>query len=312
VGARRGRQGLGPFVAGHLTSLGARVPCFLATCPETRDSAARILAEDHGVEARGYCGLDALLCRERIDALAILSPSETHEHYLELALEARLHVLCEKPLIWGVPELAQRARELVERFAAANLLLRENCQWPFTLEGFAKLHPGVLEAPLRSFAMCLSPISGGLTMLVDSLSHPLSVLQTLAPHADSHVEDPRFEVRRGGDAITVRFRYAGPGEPVEVEVLLERSERFPREASYAVNGHRVDRRIRASDYAHFLVAGERSVELLDPLRELLRVFLYDLSFVLTGAAKPAKSTVIPQRMAMFEDVVQAFRSELGS
>ena len=43
VGARRVRQGLGPFVTRHLVSLGAEVPAFLGTSASTIDVAAREL-----------------------------------------------------------------------------------------------------------------------------------------------------------------------------------------------------------------------------------------------------------------------------
>jgi len=106
VGARRRRQGLGPFVARDLVRAGARVPCFAATSAATRDAASGQLAATCGIEARGYTNVDEMLARERLDALAILSPAETHAAYLESALAAGLHVLCEKPLVWGRPDLA--------------------------------------------------------------------------------------------------------------------------------------------------------------------------------------------------------------
>ena len=55
IGARRARQGLGPFVARELRAAGAEVPCFLTTRPETGAQAARDLREQAGVEA--HCRL---------------------------------------------------------------------------------------------------------------------------------------------------------------------------------------------------------------------------------------------------------------
>ena len=51
----------------------------------------------------------ALVAAEAPDALAILSPSDTHESHLHAALGAGLDVLCDKPLVWGGSRLAARA-----------------------------------------------------------------------------------------------------------------------------------------------------------------------------------------------------------
>ena len=290
IGARRVRQGLGPFVARHLVALGAEVPCFLGTRPET------IAESERALGARGYADLAELLAREKPDALAILSPSETHERYLEAALEARVHVLCEKPLLWNGPGLARRAALLCERFAAASLLLRESCQWPYTLPAYRVLHPGV--GPPRSFAMRLSPAAHEpRQMLGDSLSHPLSLLQALGG-----VRRPRGGGRALGAARarwSCASRIAPRHSPWRSEVRLRSSDRLPREAAYAVNGHWAEREIRPSDYAFRFRDGAREVDVPDPLRELLRDFLAALAT--RGGPDPA----IPARMALLEQILEA-------
>lgn len=292
IGARRVRQGLGPYVARHLVELGAEVPCFLATRPETVAESERALG------ARGYTDLRELIAREQPDALAILSPSETHERYLEAALEARLHVLCEKPLLWTGPDLAGRAARLAARLAAAGLLLRESCQWPYTLPAFRALHP--VLGPLERFGMRLSPTSRDpRQMLGDCLSHPLSLLQALAGEP-ARVEDVFVSAQPG--AVQLRFRYRGAAVSLACEVSLRSSDQLPRQAAYAVNGHWAERRIRAADYTFSFQDGERTVPAPDPLRELLRGFLAALPAA--GAAPPA-DPAIPARMALLEQILEA-------
>jgi predicted dehydrogenase len=291
VGARRVRQGLGPYVARHLLALGAEVPCFLASRPETVAESERALG------ARGYTDLAALLAKEEPDALAILTPSETHERFLEAALEARVAVLCEKPLLWNGAGLARRAASLAERFAAAGVLLRESCQWPHTLPAYRALHPSV--GPLRSFAMRLSPAADDpRQMLGDALSHPLSLLQALTDAAPASAEAVSITALRG--EVDVRFAYRTALATVPCEVRLRSAERLPREAGYAVNGHWAEREIRLSDYAFRFRDGSREVDVPDPLRELLRAFLEAL--MTPGApADPA----IPRRMALLEQILEA-------
>ena len=293
IGARRVRQGLGPYVARHLVELGAEVPCFLGTRPES------IAESERALGARGYSDLSELIAKEKPDALAILSPSETHERYLEAALEAGVHVLCDKPLLWNGPGLARRAARLVERFAAAGLLLRENCQWPYTLAAYRSLHPDV--GPLASFAMRLSPISREpRQMLGDALSHPLSLLQALTGAAEARAQQVVLVARPG--EVLLRFSYQLATSAVACEITLRSSDRLPREAAYAVNGQWAERRIRPADYTFTFIDGEREVPAPDPLRELLRDSLAALP---TRGASVPPDPAIPARMALLEQILEA-------
>jgi hypothetical protein len=299
IGARRVRQGLGPYVARHLRELGAEVPCFLGTRPET------IAETERALGARGYADLGELLAREKPDALAILSPAETHERYLEAALEARVHVLCEKPLLWEGDAPAERAAALCARFSEACLLLRESCQWPYTLPAYRALHPGV--GPIRSFAMRLSPSSDDpRVMLGDSLSHPLSLLQALTEGAAASVERVALLAQPG--RVELRFAYRAPTYEVACEVRLRTTERPPREAAYAVNGHWAEREIRPSDYAFRFRDGAREVAVPDPLRELLGDFLAALP---TRGEAGAPDPAIAPRMAHLARILESLPAARG-
>jgi hypothetical protein len=288
IGARRVRQGLGPFVARHLMELGARVPCFLAARTESVPETERTLG------ARGYGDLGRMLAEEKLDALAILSPSETHEGYLAAALDAGLHVLCEKPLIWGGAGLAGRARAFEQSFRAAGLGLRECCQWPYTLPAYRALHPDT--GPVRSFAMRLSPASyEPCAMLGDSLPHPLSLLQALVP-GPAEIGDVRFEALAPG-ALRLAFAWRAAGSRVAVEIALVTQERPPREAAYAVNGRWAERRIRPADYALSFADGAREVPVPDPLRALLADFVKEPSRPPGGESG--------ERMALLERILDA-------
>jgi len=307
IGARRVRQGLGPFVARFLSELGAEVPAFLGTSARSIQAASADL-ERHGVTgARGYTNLSDMLAREDLDALAILSPAETHEAYLEAARNAGLHVLCEKPLIWGAANLAQRTQNIAEDFSARGLLLAENCQWPEVLPTFHELYPGSVDEPLESFAMYLSPASLGAQMIGDALPHPLSLLQALDPSTHAELMDPR--VSSGDPAaeeLALEFLYRTPRADVEVKIELIRSESLPRRAGLTINGRTAERRIRLEDYSLSLVAGTRELPLEDPLLCRLRRFLADLDLARHGRLPPPFP--IPQRARMLERLLETFQS----
>ncbi len=305
------RQGLGPFVARDLAAAGIEVGAVLGTGPESARAAADDLVAVLGEAPRAYTDLDRLLRDEAPDALAILSPSRTHEGYLRAALEAGVHVLCEKPLIWGGAELAARARRITAGFRERGLLLFENCQWPCALDAFFALHPDAArDAPPERFWMLLSPVSAGIEVLGDSFPHPLSLLQALVPRADLRLESLRLD-GSGSDTrdLGVRFELrAGTARPIECHVELRHAAESPRPAAIGLDGRVAQRRISMPDYSFELVDGERSVALPDPLTTHLRDFAGQLGRVLAGEPVPDPRPSAT-RMALLEQVAGAFERQ---
>src|SRR5262245_38765105 len=99
MGARRTRQGIGEHVARFPHREGAGVRAIVGTSAESVGEARKALAA-RGIQCRGYPSLEAMLAAERLDALAVSSPIPTHRAALDLAAEHRLHVLCEKPIVF--------------------------------------------------------------------------------------------------------------------------------------------------------------------------------------------------------------------
>ena len=309
VGARRRRQGLGPFVARDLVAAGARVPCFLGTSEATLEVAGRDLVSWAGVEARGYVDLEVMLAAESLDALAILCPAEAHAAALEAALGRGLHALCEKPFVWGEPDLARRAREIVAAFDRAGLTLWENCQWPYALPAFERLHPGALGAPPRRFEMGLEPASRGLQSLGDTLPHALSLLQRLAPGAQVAAEDVSFSTHDpDSETLSVRFVYRSDGRTIEVTVALRQSHGQPRRAWLALDGRRAERVVSMEDYQLSFASSDRAVPIEDPLTLLISDFVS----ALRAGAQPDRAKrlrEITQRMQLLADVVAEYARE---
>jgi predicted dehydrogenase len=308
IGARRVRQGLGPYVARDLVAAGASVPCFLATSQPSREAAARELREAVGVEACGYLDLAAMLAEEPLDALAILSPSATHGRYLAAAAERGLHVLCEKPFVWDEPDPVGRTRALLDAFAGRDLVVFENCQWPYTLPGFEALHPGALASPPRRFEMELEPMSRGRDSLGDALPHALSLLQALVPGEDARVEAIGFSTRDPrSDALRVRFLYRTEVAACEAEVALRRGDTLLRNASYSLDGRRARRLVAPQGYRLCLADADRRVAIADPLPQLVADFVAALAGADRGAIPPP--TRILKRIQLLSGLVSAWESE---
>jgi predicted dehydrogenase len=108
---------------------------------------ARAFATQHGI-ARAWGSYDQLLDDKSIDAVYIALPTALHAEWVQKALEAGKHVLCEKPLTTR----AEVAEELVRMAGACNLVLQEGMHIRF----LRKLHRqralvtgGDLGRPLR-------------------------------------------------------------------------------------------------------------------------------------------------------------------
>ena len=311
IGARRRRQGLGPYVARFLSEAGAEVPCFLTTSESSRDEAAEQLAETAKLRPRGYIDLGAMLAAEQLDALAILSPHGEHAGHLEAALEAGLHALCEKPLVWGAGNLGVAAARVAAAFDDRGLLLWENCQWPYPLAAFERLHPGALDRTPRRFAMQLQPASRGARMLADSLPHPLSLLQALTPAGPCAVEGVRFSSTDPEAAcVRVGFRHRAGDAVIEVEVELRHGSSQPREAGLTIDSHSARRLVAAEDYRLSFGDDGRTVPLEDPLALLVADFVRVLGDE-AGGSGATRSGEIAQRMQLLGDIVDAYEHAGG-
>jgi hypothetical protein len=313
IGARRRVLGTGPYVARFLSASGCELVGILGTSEASVAEAQRVLARDYGLAPKGYIELETMLRRERPDIVAICSPNAAHRAQLEACCRAGAHVLCEKPLWWpaGDPDpraLGLEARRVAEGFAASNLLLRLNAQWPQTLPAYLALQPENRGCAVKSFEMRLSPVLSGPIMLIDSASHLLSMLEALV--GLGRIEAP--SARWGGDeasSLLVSFSYASGRGDVDCRFRLQRCPEPPRPAWYAINGRRAERRISLPAYEMEFVDGERSVPLEDPLKLHVEDFVQS---VRRGAPTEVESLVASlENLALLTRVVKQQAGECG-
>ncbi|MBL9077280.1 MAG: Gfo/Idh/MocA family oxidoreductase [Planctomycetes bacterium] len=300
VGAGRTQQGLGPYLAAAFEEAGCRVTAVAGRDAHGALRGARQLAQQlgHAVDAAASV---AALARE-VDALVVASPVPSHATALDAALAAGIPCLCEKPLVGWREAAAGRAR--VQTFAARGLLLVENCQWPFVLSAFDELFPQLRSEPVRQVAMGLSPVGRGPSMVEDSLSHVLSVVQALVPWTGAALLD---RIRRTDGSPTaehdvVQFTLRQGSDECAVALHLDRCPEPPRPAWLEVNGHRLDRRI-GPGYTIEFTDGERTVKTRDPLRELV----YRFAAFLTQPHRDRTQTcadLVDTRLRLYADVLR--------
>jgi len=311
AGVVRRRQGIGEHLARFVAAHGGDVRAFLGSRPETLAEGHDVLAR-HGIAAQGYCDLRELQARTPVDALVIAAPVGTHAAYLEQALELGLHVLAEKPLVGVTAQDAARTERVVASFAERGLILWENVQWPFTLAAYRELHPAVMSAPLRQFAMRLSPREGGaMHMLQECISHPLSLLQAVAPPTGDELRGLAFSTSDpAAERLEVSFRHPGGERGVAVRIELEACPEQPRPARYEFNGAPADRQVRMEDYALTFRHAGRSVPVPDPTSALVAAFL---EAVRGGSAcdQPVSGPAVSWRARALAEIVAGFARVSG-
>jgi predicted dehydrogenase len=244
IGARRVRNGTGPFLARQVVDAGGELVAVLGTTTATTNSAVQGLAAD-GYQTEGYTSFEAMANETRPDAVIISTPAGTHRPWLESCLLHELHALCEKPLLSAFD---QEAAILPYRFAAMGKVLVENCQWPYTLAAFRELHPSVDFGKVTRFRMMLAPEFRGLSRWIETMSHPLSLLQSISP-GPAELEDLRFH-ESGPNASDSRlnFVFRNVDRAIECEVLLADTGERPRPAEFAFDDKVCRRRVKMPEY----------------------------------------------------------------
>jgi len=292
VGARRARQGIGEFVARFLHREGVSVRAVVGTREETVTEARASLYEKYEMSCAGYTSLEEALEQARPDLVAICSPIEAHAAHLEAAAAAGVHCLAEKPLWWGESDDREAVtRDLVSAFVRRGRVLGQVTQWPFTLTGFFRVHPELAGVPVKRFEMRLSPIVRGTRMVLDSASHPLSMLYALAGPGEAESPSARFlDAERS--RLTLEFSYVHSTGAVDVVCRFATRVKPPRPAGYAINGRAVDRGIELPDYRLFFEGGGRRVEIEDPLELLVRDFV---KRVRSGAPRDPEEVILGMR-----------------
>lgn len=134
--------------------------------------------------AAPFTALDVAVAKLRPDVVHVCAPAAAHENLIEQCLNARVHLVVEKPLV----ATAATTERLVRKAAECGVLLNPVHQYVFQ-DGFLKTvrSLGKLGSPVHFDAVVCS--AGGTHMMPeqldelvsDILPHPLSALDVLFP-----------------------------------------------------------------------------------------------------------------------------------
>ncbi|MBI2440582.1 MAG: Gfo/Idh/MocA family oxidoreductase [Lentisphaerae bacterium] len=119
--------GTGGMANGHAMIFKTIKGCNLTACCDVVPGRAQAFAAKHGIP-QAYESAGAMLERERLDAVSIVTTDKAHAPMALLAIKHGLHVMCEKPLadnLRNARAMAQAAR-LKKIITAVNFSYRDN------------------------------------------------------------------------------------------------------------------------------------------------------------------------------------------
>ncbi len=192
-----GASGIGKDHARWMTKNGGEVVAFLGTSEDSIERTRAHLAGSIGFAGEGYSDLGELLAKVQPQAAVIASPSPFHYAQAMQCLEAGVHVLCEKPLVYS-PGRSKRenmdgAKELLRAAAKRELVLATQLQYGAATPIVCRL-AGVSPLEVGDFAMEIETLNvksprDPKELWIELASHPLSVAQYLAGEGAQILKD---------------------------------------------------------------------------------------------------------------------------
>lgn len=192
-----GASGIGKNHARWLAKHSCDVVAFLGSSDESVELTRSHLEAHMGFSGQGFSDLGRLLSQTQPQAVSIASPSPLHFAQAMQCLEAGIHVLCEKPLVYS-PNRTKRenvsgALELLKAAARRELVLATQLQYGAASPILCRL-AGVSPFEVGDFAMEIETTNvkaprDPKELWIELASHPLSVAQYIAGEGAEIIEE---------------------------------------------------------------------------------------------------------------------------
>ena len=281
-----GASGIGKHHAKWYHLGACEVVAFVGTSPESTEKTAETLRGIFDLRGCAYTNVSEMLAKERPDLVSVCSPPALHVEHANAALEAGVHVLCEKPLVWDWDlegnEMLAKARSMVDLAEKKGLQLAVNTQYGAGISGYRALHERG-RGPLTEVETFLFEMDskGGRgkreweLIWVELSSHSLAVLMKLVP--DGMIDESTVDCRIERKRTTAEFDYVRPdGTRVKARISHGNIAEGVPPRRFGVNDFIVNyegRNDENSVYCAFLEREGQEEKLKDFMQESLERFI---------------------------------------
>lgn len=269
-----GASGIGKNHAAWFAKNNCDVVAFAGSAPEKLTATREVLQSRLGYAPAGYTDVSQLLHVEKPDAVCISTPPALHFQHAQLCLQAGVHTLCEKPLVYDAnlaPGVLQsQAEQLIALAKTHNVLLGTQMQYPFAAAKICEL-ARVSPNEIKNFVMemetkNLKPGRSHETIWIELAPHPLSVLQRVAP--DAHLDVNSIECKIGDQETDASFTILrANGAPIEARLTVRcNPDTTSPLRRFTLNGYAVDcsgRKNANGDFLSYISDGSTEIEMPD-------------------------------------------------
>lgn len=297
-----GASGIGKHHAKWFSLAGCEVTAFTGTSEASCRHTAETLNNLMGFNGRSYTDYRDMLAGETLDIVGICSPPEAHLPQIRDALQAGLHVYCEKPVTWvsqeavafpltPLPEssgpgpahpalrtLLDDTRQALAPALEGRSVFGVNTQYTAAHQTYRTLYEKY-RGPLQEidridFILESKGLSGRYNSFegiwIDMSSHALCQLIKWMPDGDIDPESIFCHIHE--ERSTARFKYNG----ADVEAILGKNVEAELRRQFGVNGFLVDYEGKADDqgnYRTFIYYKDETVILDDLVQMSINRFL---------------------------------------
>lgn len=132
---------IGRLHLNHLLEMWDRL-VVLAVCDSRLQAVDEVRAS---LGLKGYSDFQAMLDREKPEALVIATSARSHSALIEEAASRQIHIFCEKPLALSLPEARQAARAVSQSFFQIGFQRRFDRAYR---DAYEKIRAGVIGEPI--------------------------------------------------------------------------------------------------------------------------------------------------------------------
>lgn len=281
IGARRVKEGTGPFIAKFFIEEGCKITSVLGTHRKSLNQVQKEFYEKYRIQINTYRNIEKLMKLENPNIVVITSPKETHFFYIKKLLKYKCNIFCEKPLIWNCEnsfnkKLLTKLKFIEDILHKKNSLLQLTNQWPYSINSFCRIYniKSIKNIKIKRFKMTLTSAEEKKDTLAETLPHPISMVELVFGYGE--FEDIKFKKinTKSRKSLRIESNFISKKGNLKTTFVINFSSQTPRPASYSINQMAVHRFVDIkNNYQMYFKSNKQKYIIKDPMRQSVSNFI---------------------------------------